>query len=471
MSVINLLIQPSLWPITCTVACYTASKQGEAVGDDLDGGTVAYRRVLADLQKLPDPCRGKECFALTEKQVLSTGALLWDASISERDVEMNDQIQGNELTPQETSTMLKEHTFHLRAWVFGSDQGPDQVGADSYFDAAVSSCVFVLKFRQWCFQHMLHLITGRQLKALKSYFSNVAKVIHCIRNHWKDVYKAWASLFNAEEAKRFLSKLPQRPLRGRWGTMFAAEVDLLRMGLSKLRDVFEKAFPSKAEKKKRKRGREEDRGDRDILDEEHESFTEKGQRWKTEAKQALNDPDFPYMVHCAHESRRPAEIARRTFQKRALKHHEHLEKLNSGEVRPENRDDKPPIVRFVCQDTQKIAKLFDELFKDEQLRSSWGPLLDIEDEEERSRWFGEAIEMCLGVAVDYFRRLLHTVRVFPYLLFWIVWHPPLYKDDTRKDLARDLLSLDQERMPWVPETVFKIVRIFWHEFTAMEELL
>ena len=131
---------------------------------------------------------GAECYAVILKQVRSTGAIDWETEVSEYERRLDDECDnfGDEpLSPKEMSDLLTNRHFHLRVWMFASDQGPDQVGSDSILSTAFRKCFFLLKFRQWCIHHCVHLIVGRQLGGLENYFGNVAKIIHCIRNNMK----------------------------------------------------------------------------------------------------------------------------------------------------------------------------------------------------------------------------------------------------------------------------------------------
>ena len=55
---------------------------------------------------------------------------------------------------------------HIRWFVFGSDQGPDEKQCDKLIGMDVADLLLTLKVRAWCLKHILNLITKRQLVRL-----------------------------------------------------------------------------------------------------------------------------------------------------------------------------------------------------------------------------------------------------------------------------------------------------------------
>jgi hypothetical protein len=278
----------------------------EAEAGSPGGPNLHYRRTIADLQKVPDNCGGAECYALISKQVKSCGALLWNEKVCDRERELSQQVYP--LDPDQVSSCLSNHTFHLRAFIFASDQGPDQVGADQKLNDVTDCLMFILKFRQWCLQHCVHLIVARQLVALGTYFANIAKIVHCVRNNMKLLYRIAVDQWGKKVADEMFSRMPSRPLRGRWGSTFAAERDLFKLGLSRLRLLFKIAFKPKTKAKKRKAA--VDAIFVADIEHENETFQEKRSRWVNEALKALESEELQLTMHVSHTSREPTEHAR-----------------------------------------------------------------------------------------------------------------------------------------------------------------
>ena len=92
--------------------------------------------------------------AIYLKQILGTGLRDWlDESLW--------------YAPQRLSTRDNvPQQVHIRWFVFGSDQGPDEKQCDKLIDMDVADLLLTLKVRAWCLKHILNLITKRQLVRL-----------------------------------------------------------------------------------------------------------------------------------------------------------------------------------------------------------------------------------------------------------------------------------------------------------------
>ena len=70
---------------------------------------------------------------------------------------------------------------HLSTFVFGTDQGPDQVYCDKLIRAEITHKPLTLCFRKWCNEHAAHLMVKRQLSRLgTSHWGDMAKARPCI---------------------------------------------------------------------------------------------------------------------------------------------------------------------------------------------------------------------------------------------------------------------------------------------------
>jgi len=114
-----------------------------------------YRRIMGDLQKQPEPCGGREAYALIHKQTSSTGVRNWEFQICKEEADLDEECEG--LADEEISSLLGRKRFHLRAWLFASDQGPDQVGCEPFLEQRFGKSLFLLKFRQSWIVRMLKL--------------------------------------------------------------------------------------------------------------------------------------------------------------------------------------------------------------------------------------------------------------------------------------------------------------------------
>ena len=126
--------------------------------DDLVEVIQDNKRVFyADLQKVPRSCGSIEQRALLLKQFANVGARPWT----------DDTVLACDL----------ESYFHIEIFIFGSDQGGDQRGAEKLFEADFNNQLLRWKIRQWCMQHSLHLSVKKQQARLNGgrHFGRVAK--------------------------------------------------------------------------------------------------------------------------------------------------------------------------------------------------------------------------------------------------------------------------------------------------------
>eukprot|EP00969_Alexandrium_andersonii_P249511 11027070-Alexandrium_andersonii.AAC.1 len=77
-------------------------------------------------------------------------------------------------------------------------------------------------------------------------------------------------------------------------------------------------------------------------------------------------------------------------------------------------------------------------------RPTWDALLQLPSQDIRTVWFGRAVQLCLGLAADYYHRLLLPCRTFPLLLFWIVWSRPDAECSERARFATDFMSMSED---------------------------
>ena len=144
--------QQSKVHFSMALSLYFAGMQAENVEDNIDGGLVplqSVRSAVADLQFIPTSSTGETIFETYQVQMKSMGIPSFDQLVSPR---------------------------VLRAYVFVTNEGPDQRGAQKLISAALKDFPSVLYVRFRCILHQLHLVVGKQLKRLDGLYLQIAKV-------------------------------------------------------------------------------------------------------------------------------------------------------------------------------------------------------------------------------------------------------------------------------------------------------
>ena len=169
------------------------------------------------LQKAPGSVTGSVSRAMYIKQLEAVGMRLW----SSLDYEMP----------------INTHLYkHLKLFLFTSDQGPDQKGYDKLIGQEIRPMTFVAKLRWWCSRHNAHLMIKKPLQRYMkgNFFRIIAKLVNTWRapNVAAKLYKLWKRKFGKARADYVCRRLPPRPLRGRWGSIY--KVDAWRSSIISL---------------------------------------------------------------------------------------------------------------------------------------------------------------------------------------------------------------------------------------------
>ena len=205
---------------------------------------------------------------------------------------------------------------HITAYVVGTDAGPDQVGTCTRVQAELAADISVWLIWTYCFAHQAHLIVKHQLLRLGTYFNSLAKLTNVWRAHGNagKIFRAWKRLFSASRAHEVASKLPPRPLRGRWGSVTLNEAFWLNCGRGQFVEVLKKVFDTAgddgAAPQKRKT---QPLGE----DDEREQYTEKLGRWTREAIADIESAKLWTTMTIASVSRRPVSHVANWLQKEA----------------------------------------------------------------------------------------------------------------------------------------------------------
>ena len=125
--------------------------------DDLDLELPEKRLhcVWADVAKIPVTCQGEDVRAMYMKQCASVGLPDWAQT----------PTWSLPMAWPPASQELPDY-IHIRVWVFASDQGGDQKGADKLIDGDVQDSALCFKLRAWCVRHILHLMARPSAKGL-----------------------------------------------------------------------------------------------------------------------------------------------------------------------------------------------------------------------------------------------------------------------------------------------------------------
>ena len=254
---------------------------------------VVSSREAGDLQIVKQG-DGEETYALMQAELKSLGVSTWDARCT---------------CPQ---------AGVASAFIFGLDNGPDNVGAMKRVRGACKQNGHVMFAVVWCTFHQSHLIVKNHLTAMQShqitgyeidtnYFTLITSIIHVWRStgmHEKLKASAMAEFGDAS----CFARLPGRPLRGRWGAIEDAEKSLV-LARSQLRVLFDKLvqIPKKKASKPK-------------LGDHEDDYEERTRAYRNNALEALHNPAFFLLVMVSKESRQPLDHLFAWSQKRVREH-------------------------------------------------------------------------------------------------------------------------------------------------------
>lgn len=91
------------------------------------------------------------------------------------------QLLAAGVRPWTQQFVLPDNFLHLRVFVWSTDQGGDQKGAEKLMQADALPNSNTLMFRQWCLLHEIALCVKTQLTTLGTYWSMLAKLINVWR--------------------------------------------------------------------------------------------------------------------------------------------------------------------------------------------------------------------------------------------------------------------------------------------------
>ena len=423
----------------------------------------------APLMKVPTSCGGKECKAMIVKQLQSLGVATW--------------LRDDDRAARFSFSALPQNLVHLRLFMFITDKGPDQRGAQTEMLEDVAADPYTLLFRQYCVEHGLHLEVSDSLNVFPSHFSQVAKMCHVWRaGTTATSMKTWfAREYGEPLADKTFKKLPPRPLRGRWGCIHASEEFFLNIacnvmgGPEHFRKMWEEVVRPVDGKRRRRKNAKDKRRDAakakkhprrakanaksaalpatvapqpdDGMDDGIDEMRKKLGRWKEDTMSTVADEMFWLRMQTLNITREPLEHLRHWLQST----------LVAADAR-----------RFVQFVTKEIDIILDEwqALLDGKPALVWKHIVDVCDDLLRQRASADAVLATLNIAAGYVRRVYLPTMQFPELFVWICASPPTVPCGGRQAMAEDLLgggvfTLDQ--------TSSKIVKLFARDLEHMRD--
>ena len=145
------------------------------------------------------------------------------------------------------------------------------------------------------------------LSRKRDHFSWIAKFVNIYRAsaNPKKMFDSMVLLYSHAIAQKLFSRLPPRPLRGRWGSISLIEVWLLKIGFDTLRRVFFHAIVEPTSR--RTRGKDAAAvTDLDMIDEQCESHSARMGRWTTDVHAEIQKSENWKEVQCSNITRGPA---------------------------------------------------------------------------------------------------------------------------------------------------------------------
>ena len=217
----------------------------------------------ADVQDVPSSgFDAHMCKLMYERQMESIGAMTWATRPRFEDIlqgyeQLDDGValaldwacsfgldrdsdERHSLTSASSASALDDMTrdmqygIHLRVFHQAADSGPDQIGMDKEVCADIEKDPFTIKTSEPCICHQGALIVERQLRLNPcKYWATMAKAVHAWRSsgNTKILCDFWKEHWGEAEAAKVFARLPQRPIKGRWGVISKTEEHFLRAQL------------------------------------------------------------------------------------------------------------------------------------------------------------------------------------------------------------------------------------------------
>jgi len=379
--------------------------------------STEWMRMWSTLEHVPTPCNDVGSRALFRKQGEVLG-LKWYNEFDQR------------LEPDIACYK------HLKVFVFGTDQGGDQVGCHNVMENETRTMPNVIYIRSWCCRHQNQLCTGKQLKRLQKGLTwrTLAKAINTWRQQGgaKKMLTSYADAFTMDRAREVLRSVPTRPIKGRWGAVWKSAKYFLECGWNELALAFGRAFvdPDFMEKNKKAKAR----AAREVLfqmDPDEESYAEHNHRYAQDAWLEMCTFDFWAGLTTLYYTAEPAE---------------HLDNWLKQTHKAGNTAN-PAMFEFVTLRAEKFYTQWEDLlfhsFQDTWPRfyalltdAVWAPT----DQSDISDAIADAVSHALERSANYYFRFLRRTRSYPCLILFFILSPPDESCWHRKTIANDILT-------------------------------
>eukprot|EP00959_Pyramimonas_sp_CCMP1952_P084302 1763284-Pyramimonas_sp.AAC.1 len=218
-------------------------------------------------------------------------------------------------------------------------------------------------------------------------------------------FPGWAQEFGRKRALQCAWRLPPRPLRGRWLSIHSAEKYLLCCGPDETFRVFDIVLAKEATERlanAASAGHDANPSEGD----DYKAYSIKIGKWIKESLKSLSDSQFWLIVGLAHKSRWP------------------VDRLSIWVQKKRNLETHPKVVELVRHRAQDVMRQFDRLLGGNGGRV-WPEIISLPpDQQHDARCV--AVRLCIGVATDFFRRVLGPCNQYPLLMFLLVVSPAGY---------------------------------------------
>lgn len=308
---------------------------------------------------------------------------------------------------------------HPIIYLMTTDMGPDQAKCARLLAERLVKEPQLIFFHSPCFLHQIHLTVRFSLSKFPSYFSSCAKIVNVWRS-WgnsRKIRATWKDLYGEKRCKEATSRLPPRPLQGRWGSIEGIEGFLLRCRREELIKVYECALLKKA-KSLISEGEKKQSSD---LDDEVRKFQLEVGRWTIEAIEALKDDTFWGSLIIGSVSRGPLNHTMNFLMKE-----------NKENCKGEDRH--LTVVNFITSLVPRVEIDFDYIL------ASPKPWYELHTLDGVKTLFNKATFATLLSYADFNRRIACKTKVFPLKLVWLL-HRPDAMCNKRKEIASDVLDL------------------------------
>ncbi|CAK0874677.1 unnamed protein product [Prorocentrum cordatum] len=334
---------------------------------------------------------------------------------------------------------------------FGADVGGENIASIKRVVAEVKGHRNVAVGLFTCIFHGVHLICKDVLRYLESdldealqHSQKYVSALATVSNVWRSTGIASAirqCADNSDEIpsviKAAFKRKPGRVLRGRWGSVDDIE-SLLKWAMPHIQPVFEEVFERKikAAEKALARKKKTDPGE-----DEGVAFQTDQKNYRILAAQAASSSKFKAIVVISSNAKRVLHRLL-TWGQKAVK--EQNQRTTDASAKGETYLGPTAMSRLVCTEAQSMWNSLNEqlLPSTEHDVKEWGLVFELLPEELHLKARDLIMSLLLLVATAFSVRILRRTRSVPLKLLNLLEGDPREPRDVRKDIASELLDLD-----------------------------